>query len=202
MINKRSVKGVISWQSIGARLALGSECEFVRDCMGPANEVAISAPLFDAVEEIAEHGYVLVRGETQEITGIVTASDVARQFEQLARPFLVIGEIEGYLRRIVYKKFTVDELNEASLKQESGQPVTSSADLTFGDYCQLLQKPERWCRLGLRIDRVGFIEHLDSVRRIRNDVMHFDPEGLTTQDTERLEDLARFFRDLVTMGAI
>ena len=53
-----------------------------------------------------------------------------------------------------------------------------------------------------RLDRVGFIGHLDSVRRIRNDVMHFDPEGLTTQDTERLEDLARFFRDLVTMGAI
>ena len=84
MTGERTVKGVISWQSMGVREALGRECKFVRDCMGSAKEIGIKAPLFEAVREISEHGYVLVRGEAEEITGIVTASDVVDQFEQLA----------------------------------------------------------------------------------------------------------------------
>ena len=190
MVNKRTVKGVISWKSIGSRLALGGECRLVSDCMDPAKEIAIEAPLFDAIGDISEHGYVLVRGEKREITGIVTASDVARQFMQLAAPFLVIGEIEGHLRRLVHRKFTLEELEEASLNHEGGRTIAGSADLTFGDYCRLLQQPKRWCQLRLRVDRVGFTQHLDSVRRIRNDVMHFDPEGLAPVDTKKLQDLA------------
>ena len=44
MSNERNVDGVISWQSIGTRLALGRECNFVRDCMGPVNEIESTAP--------------------------------------------------------------------------------------------------------------------------------------------------------------
>ena len=202
MTTKHTVKGVISWQSIGARLALGRECKSVRNCMGSVNEIESTAPMFEAVGMISEHGYVLVRGQTREITGIVTASDVANQFEQLARPFLLVGEIEEYLRQLVHGKYTIEELRKASLSYEGRQPVSGSADLTLGDFRRLLENPECWCRLELRVDRVGFIQHLDSVIGIRNDVMHFAPDGLTDEDTWKLVCLAGFFRNLASMGAI
>jgi hypothetical protein len=102
----------------------------------------------------------------------------------------------------VHRKFTVEELNDASPNNGGGQTIVSSADLTLGGYCQLLQRRERWDRLNLTVDRAVFTERLDAVRRIRNDVMHFDPDGLAPAETKMLEDLAKFFRDLVRMHAI
>ena len=202
MVNERDVKGVISWKSIGSRLALGHECELVRHCMDPASVIGIATLLLDAIADISEHGYVLVRGDDNTITGIVTATDVMDQFKQLASPFLVIGEIEGHLRRLVHKKFKVEELENASPSQDGERPITGSEDLTFGGYCRLLQHPERWSQLGLSIDRAEFTKHLDKVREIRNEVMHFAADGLEQDDKDALTDLARFFRNLVRMGAI
>jgi len=51
-------------------------------------------------------------------------------------------------------------------------------DLTFGEYIRLLERNDSWSKLGLRIDRKLFIGNLDKVRQIRNDVMHFDPDGI------------------------
>ena len=92
-------------------------------------------------------------------------------------------------------------MNE-SLNEDDERLIEGTADLTFGDYLRLLEKPERWCQLGLLIDRVTFTKHLDAVREIRNDVMHFDPDGLEPEHEATLKDLARFFRNLVRMGAI
>ena len=172
--------------------------------MDPAKEIEFNAPLVDAAKGILEHQYVLIRGKTKEITGIVTSSDIAGQFMELAGPFFVIGEIEGYLRLIVKGKFTPDQLNEASFNEGNTQSIVGPADLTFGAYCQLLGKQERWERLGLNIDRGEFVKRLEAVRAIRNDVMHFDPVGLEPEDTRKLYDLAshRFFRDLAGMGII
>ena len=142
MTGERGLKGVISWQSIGARLSLGQKCEYVRDCMEPAREISTSAPLFDAIEDIAKHEYVLVRGNGGTITGIVTSGDISNQFIQLTEPFLLIGEIEEHMRRLAHRKFTVEEMREAL--PETERPIQGLEDLTFGGYCQLLGKEERW----------------------------------------------------------
>ena len=201
MVNDRDVKGVISWKSIGCRLALGNECDLVRECMEPPNEISIEAPLFDAIGYISEHGYVLVKGKDRKITGIVTASDLVQQFRQLTGPFLVIGEIEGHLRRLIHRKFTVEELRNASVDQEASARIEGLADLTFGDHMRLLENRDNWSRLDLRIDRREFIANLDAIRKIRNDVMHFSPDGLDPEDVDRLHDFASFFRDLDRMGS-
>ena len=49
------------------------------------------------------------------------------------------------------------------------------------------------------MDRKEFVKQLDWVREKRNDVMHFDPEGLEPDDTKKLENLALFFRNLRRM---
>ena len=203
MQNDYDVKGIISWKSIGTRLALGHECQVVRDCMTThAPEIHIGAPLVSAIGDISQHGYVLVRGEDRTITGIVTSSDVAHQFMQLAGPFLNIGEIEGYLRSLVHRKFTVDEMQEALPASSGDRPVSGPEDLTLGGYCQLLGQEELWKRLNLNLDRKEFVKQLHWVREKRNDIMHFDPEGLGPEDITKLESLAMFFRNLRRMEVV
>ena len=203
MQGERTVKGIVSWESIGARLSLGHECASVQDFMDPfVAEIHTEAPLFDAIGDISRHGYVLVRGEDKVIKGIVTATDITHQFMQLAGPFLLIGEIEGYLRNLVHKKFTIEEMGEALPASEDGQQVSGPQDLTLGGYYQLLGKEDHWDRLNLKIDRKKFIKQLDWTRKKRNDVMHFSPEGLEPKDITKLGNFAMFFRDLRRMGVV
>ena len=202
MQSDRDLRGIISWESIGARLSLGQECRDVKDCMLPAQEVPSTTPLFDAIGTIVEFGYVLVRGSDNKITGIVTASDLSEQFVSMAGPFLFIGQIEGYLRQLIHRKFTVEELKCAS---NDGDRIEGAADLTLGDYCRLLEKPDNWQKLKLEIDRPVFIKHLHEVREIRNDVMHFNvdlEENDGDNGVNRLSDVVRFFQNLANMGAI
>ncbi len=200
MQNERDVKGIISWKSIATKMSLGQECGLVRECMDPnVPEVGIGDPLFSAIEIMQQHGYVLVRATDRRIAGIVTWGDVTHQFIQLAGPFLIIGEIEGYLRSLVHRKFTAEEIQEALPDTEQERSVLGPEDLTLGGYYQLLGRQERWERLGLDLDRREFVKQIDWVRERRNDVMHFDPEGLEPEDIEKLEGIARFFRGLRRM---
>ena len=197
MRNERDVSGIVTWQSIGTRLALGLECKYVRQCMlQPAEVIPENTRLFDAVDKVAEHGYVLVRGEKNVITGIVTATDVARLFEKLARPFLLIGEIERHLRILAHGKFTLDELRAASHQERS---VERAADLTFGDYRRLLGNKDNWLRLNLAVDRAQFIHQLEDAGEIRNEVMHFNPKVLSDVKRNTIRNLARFFDNLARM---
>lgn len=193
MVNERDVKGVVSWRSIGTTFALGRESNEVRNCMEPHREIGVGAPFLDAIRDIWDHGYVLVRNNDRKISGIVTASDFADQFAQLARPFLIIGEIELHLRKLI-SKFTLQEMAEVS--KDGGKKIEGSADLSFGDYCRLLEHPDRWDRLSLMVDRTTFMAHLNSVRALRNDVVHFAPDGIESADIEKLEYFAMFLRRL------
>ena len=193
MINEREIKGMVTWRSIGTTFALGRESTEVRHCMEEHREIAIDAPFFDALNDIREHGYVLVRNTDQTISGIVTASDFATQFAQLAQPFLIIGEIELQLRNLA-SQFTLEEITEVA--DDPKRPISGTADLNFGAYCRLLENPKRWKKLKLAVDRNTFMEHLGRARQIRNDVMHFAPDGLDPDDVQELERIAMFLRKL------
>ena len=200
MSGEREVKGIISWASIGRRLALGKTGTTAQELMDQHQEIRADSSLFAAMPIIAQHGYVLVRARDNRISGIVTASDLNLQFHQLAEPFLLLGEIENHVRRIIDDRFSVEELAAARDPADAGRNVTSVSDLTFGEYVRLLENPDRWTQLGLPIDRGIFIEKLDAVRRIRNDVMHFDPDPLPSADLDELRDFAAFLQKLQEMG--
>lgn len=192
----RDVDGIISWKSIGERVAMDQPCEFVRHCMeSPGQVIEIETPLFDAVDTIVQHGYVLVRSHRR-ITGIVTASDLSEQFRELAGPFMLLGEIEGNLRRLIHGKFTVDQMKKIAEGGGMRKSIHGSADLTLGDYCSLLGNEEGWAQVGLPASRKEFVRHLEEIRSIRNDVMHFNPDGLETTDVQALERMARFVEAL------
>lgn len=193
MTTPTEVKGVISWRSIGTAHADGRNPERVGDCMEDAHKISIRTTLSDAVHEVWKHDYVLVRGKDKKITGIVTAADLADQFRQLAHPFLLVGEIEHHLRNIVRGRFTVEQFASAA---KGEQDVRGPDDLTFGGYCRLLGNLGSWSALDLTVDRKEFVKCLDRVRTIRNDIMHFSPDGIGDDDVMHLEQIAGLLREL------
>jgi CBS domain-containing protein len=196
MTTERDVKGVISWQSVGSRLAIGTAGDEVRHFMEEPHEIKWSASIFHAVPTIVQHHYVLVRGKDGRVSGIITASDLSLQFEQLAQPFLLLGEIENHIRQMISRSFRLEDLQAARDPEDDARVVTSVYDLTFGEYVRLLEKPANWAVLALRIDRERFCRELDAVRQVRNDVMHFDPDPLPKEDRELLVRFHRFVAGL------
>ena len=198
MRNERDVLGMITWKSIGERVSVSGSGQLVSECMDPCIKedriININDPLLDATEKIA-NSYVLVRGEGGVITGIVTASDFAVQFGQLAEPFLVIEEIERHLRRLISGKFSDREMKKTVYKKYR-KNVRGPDNLTLGAFSRLLEPSEHWDRLGLDTCHESFLERLESVRKIRNSVMHFDPCGLAPERLSDLYDFAVFFRDM------
>lgn len=201
MTGTREVKGLVSWRSIGSRLALKRPCLTGKDCMEDVPVLASDEPLLSAISVIAERDCVLVQAPDKTICGIVTAADLTDQFRLLAEPFLLVGEVERGIRRILHGKFSAKELEEAKVPGDERE-VSSLADLSFGEYVRLLQEESRWKRLGLEVDRVEFCKGLERVRDLRNDVMHFDPDGLEPTDIDFLDEFATFLRQLRSMGAV
>lgn len=200
MTTERDVKGVVSWQSIGSRLALGRSDGSVREFMESHVEASATASLFSVIERIVEKQYVLVREVDRRVVGIITASDLSLQFRQLSEPFLLLGEIENHVRRLIHDTFSVEDLRAALDPDGPSREVESVADLTFGEFVWLLQKSENWKKLGTKIDRGVFVARLDEIRRIRNDVMHFDPDGIPDEDVAVLRDFARFLQRTHSIG--
>lgn len=202
MTGPRDLKGMVSWKTIGSRLALKRPCTTVREAMEPAQVVSADESLFDALARIASHDYVLVQANDKTYTGIVTASDFNFQFQALAEPFLLVGEIENGLRRILHQKFSLKELEEAKAPGDDGRTIESPHDLTLGEYVRLIEPEKRWKKLKVEIDRVEFLQRLNRVREVRNDVMHFDPDGLSTEDLVFLREFAQFLKRLRDVGAV
>lgn len=198
MTNDRDVKGIISWESIGARLALGRPGGKVRDFMDQHHEIRADASLFSAIGIIVDHHYVLVRTPDNRISGIVTASDLSLQFRRLSEPFLLLSEIENHIRRVIAAKFSDAELTEVRDPSDD-QKISGVSDLNFGEYVRLLENGDRWAKIDLAIDRKTFCAKLDAVRKIRNDVMHFDPDGITDAELNVLRDFSRFLFHLQTL---
>ena len=192
MTTPREVKGIITWKSIGSSTRPAGDK--VRHFMDDSVQVIEGRrPLFEAVDIIAEHGYVLVRGQDNSITGVITASDLNNQLLQLTEAFLLVGEIESHVQCIIHCRFTREEILN-TIKTSDENTINDIGDLTFGDYCHLLEEPNRWDKLGLQDDRVTFVEQLHEVRKVRNDVMHFNLNKPSTSDIQKLYTLAPFFR--------
>jgi len=201
MSNEHTVSGMVTWSSIAKRMVFHSAPQRARECMETAQEVNIETSIFSVVEAVARSGYALVRDGHNKITGIVTNSDLGLQFKILGEPFLILGEIENYIRQLIDGRFDTEELAEVRDPSDE-RSISTVADLTLGEYVRLLQNPDRWEKLKLPIDRRVFMGHLDKVRMIRNDVMHFDPDGTEEAELEDLRATARYLRELHELGVL
>jgi hypothetical protein len=197
MQGEREVKGVVTWKSIGSKKVLGAKCDKVGDCREDARIVDSNRTLFDAIPTIVEYGYVLVRDQRdRRIIGIVTASDLSLQFQSLAEPFLLLREIELHVRQLLGNKLAQSDFDVFDQTQPSIHKAQNVADLTFGQYVRLFQHPQIWSKLDLKIDSGVLIALLEDVRLIRNDVMHFDPDPMTSDELATLKRAVHFMQEL------
>ena len=196
MIGERTVKGGISWKSLGKRLVMDKKCKCVKEAMEPIHVIDLDTSLFEAIPLIARHDCVLVRDTDNKICGIITSADVSQTFVELAEPFLLLGEIENLIRDMIGDKFSKEELEAARDLLDAERSINDVSDLTFGGYVRLLQEPEAWDKLDSKLDRTTFICYLEKVRVIRNDTMHFDPDGIELSELQELREFAGLLKQV------
>jgi CBS domain-containing protein len=198
---ERTIKGVISWKSLGKRLAMGRKCKAVRDAMEPVHVIELETSLFEAVGLIAKHDSVLVKDESNKVCGIMTSYDVGETFAELGEPFLLLGEIENLVRDLMEGRFAQQELEKGRDPLDGDRPISKVSDLNFGGYVRILQDPASWMKVGTNLDRGTFISFLEHVREIRNDTMHFDPDGIDTDDLRELREFSELLKQVKQIGA-
>jgi len=190
MSGPRSLRGAVSWKSIAQAQLRDQGCS-LGDTIIPAVPVNLDDELLPLIPTIVEREFLFVLAQDNTVGGIVTMADLSLEYNQLARPFFLIGEIERRLRRAISDNFDQEALHNVRDPGDSGREVASAEDLAFGEYKRLLEKPDNWQRLQWNVDRTVFISTLDEVRTVRNEVMHFSPDPI---DEEQLTMLTNFIR--------
>ncbi len=110
------------------------------------------------------------------LSGIVTTTDLALQFNLLARPFLQIGECERQLRQLLDKTFASTELVDASrYGKKNGD--TGAAAMTLGEIKIFLSKPDNWKKLGVTLPREVVVDWVGEVGDLRNRIAHFKSDA-------------------------
>jgi len=193
MQGQREVRGMITWESIAKRSMLAPEPANVADCRIDAQVIDSDASLFDAFPTIDKYGYVLARSKERTITGIVTSTDFAGELSELSYGFMRLRTIEMLIRKKLHPALTTTDL----LNIEEHSKARSESDpslLTFGENIRLLEHDEIWNRLGLTIYKSEFIKRLLVIRDVRNEVMHFGPDPLDSEQKMNLNQMENFLR--------
>ncbi|MET7770267.1 hypothetical protein [Nocardia sp. NPDC005366] len=185
--------GAVTWESIG-QAYIASDNPALADATVPALVVEHDALLLDQIDAIYDSGFIFVRNSDRvRVTGILTASDLTRQFGTLARPFVLIEEAENRLRRAAEEHLDLQDLKDAVPDRQKSR-TRSAADLTFGNYVYLLKDPRRWQKLGWRLDCGQVVDLVEQVRVIRNDLMHFATDPLSEEKYAAVDGLLNLLR--------
>lgn len=191
--------GFISWKTIGMRENFGSENKgMVIDYMDKNVTVLKGSDnLLDSVNSILEKEFVFVQNNRDEITGIITAYDIAIQFKHLSEPFIELELIEKSIRKFIDKNFeTSDWVSFLKKRYPERKNIESITDLDFGQYINIIENKELRSKVNSNIDKKVFTEKLDDVRKMRNKLMHFKVAEAEDINMDILKNLSKFFRVL------
>ena len=195
MTGPRSLRGAVSWESI-AHAKICNPTAGLPEALFPPETVRLDDDLLAQIPKIVDAGFAFVEAQDRQISGIVTTADLSLLFATLAKPFFLLAEIERRLRRLIDQNFGPEDLATIVDPADSKRSVTRASDLTLGEYIRLLEDPSRWVRLDLNIDRRIFIEALDGIRQIRNEVLHFSPDPLDDEQIHKTELFLKWLRKL------
>ena len=196
MEGEKKVNGVISWKSIGSsKIAQTGTCE-VRHYMDSnvsRQIVEANDSLIQVSHIIEELDYVLVKSQQDAIIGIVTASDLAKEFRNLYEPLYLSGSVELNMRQIIQNADFADcDFAKAKMK-----PIAIE-ELTLGQCHRLIGPEENWRKLNLEnVDRSTLRKCLSEVTDIRNPVAHFRVRELPDEKKGLLRSFSDFLKDLV-----
>lgn len=189
---KRGLIGYISWETIGIAHFQNVQSGVIKDYMSSkVISMSINTPLLTAIQSVYDHEFIVVEDETHLVCGIVTTADISSQYLDRTAPFTMLEEIENHLRTIIDGKILKKQMEEVA--QDKSHPICNIDDLCFGDYITLLGK--HWDRMELSsVDKSSFLERMEKVRLIRNDIMHFNPDTISDEDKACLVSTVRYLR--------
>lgn len=192
----RNLEGTVTWKSIA--LGMGDRDSLkAKDVMEKGGLVFDSDEnLMDIIDDIFSAEYAYFRAADKTISGIVTATDLAMGFENTTGAFMRVGEIENITRSFV-NRISLPDL-KGYLNQEwdesRGGIFLGGESMTFGEYKKVLEDPIRWKEIGFAMDRKYCIAALDSVREIRNDIMHFRNGLNNSEDLRKIDSVLAWLR--------
>ena len=191
----RNLIGFISWETIGCAKERGITSDIVKDYISKdVKQLSPETPLIEAIKVVKDHDFAVVVAKDNSLQGIITTADITAQFISNTEPFVILEEIELQIRNILKDVFLVEELK--NLSTESGKEAHSIDDLTFAQYLELIGYKAYWDRLKLNVSREVLLDDLNKVRIIRNDVMHFSPDGISEEQRHTLKQTALFLNDI------
>ena len=187
----RNLVGYISWETIGNAIVNGVSTGIVKDYTSKdVKTLTLDTPLLQAIKLVYDHEFIIVLKD-KAICGIVTMADISSQFLASTEPFLCLEQIENQIRQIFDGKFLLEEIKKISA--EPDRKIESLDDLTFGEYIRLIEDPKNWESLNIKsVDRALFVKYLDKIRLIRNDIMHFEPAGITKEQQNDLKKMTDY----------
>lgn len=189
----RQLYGYISWETIGNGIAKGISSDKVLSYT--SKDIAVleyETPLLEAIRVVINEEFAVVQKEDKTLSGIVTLADVSQQFMSIAEPFLFLEEIENHVRQVLHGKLLVEDIVKNCASNDATRNIAHIDDLNFGEYIRIFEHPELWKKINLSIDKNLFVKQLDKVRQIRNDIMHFEPEGITDAQLSDLKNMSKF----------
>jgi CBS domain-containing protein len=191
MVKGRNLRGAVTWQSI-AQTRLAKPDAPLGHAIIPTSPERYDRPLVEVLSRLVEEGFVFVEDDQRVISGIVTTADVVLLYGELALPFLLIGELDRRLRRLVARlRF---DLVCGVCDADGARGLRSVDELTMGDYERVLQNQAIWESLGWPLDRVIFTRRLAELREVRNDVMHFNPDTNRIDVVPKLRNILALLR--------
>ncbi|MEV4544742.1 hypothetical protein [Micromonospora echinaurantiaca] len=194
LANAHTVYGSVSWESIAAAKHRDPEASFSDAIDRRARDRVFDydTRLLDVLGVLQQHGFIFVRDDQRKINGIVTAADVVRKYDETATPFFLIGEIDQELRQIIANTFDEETVRQACL---AARLTFKSLDsMSISQYQAVLANEACWDQLGWPLDRSLFIARLDDLRKVRNNVMHFNPDPVRPSEVAKLRHFLKVIR--------
>ena len=142
MNNDREIFGIISWQSIAKGLITKKDSNCVKDFM--INDYKIlseDTPLFESIKEVIKTEMVFVKTRDNKIKGPVTPFDLNEEFMEQIEPFILLEQIENFIRLILHNKIVLQDI--LKLLNISDRKIESISDLTFGEYVLIIENSEK-----------------------------------------------------------
>jgi CBS domain-containing protein len=191
LAGRHTLRGAVTWQSIAQARHLNPDATLADATVG-ARDVGYRTDLFEVLPDLQKRGFLFVRDENNAVAGIVTVADVAGRYGEMANPFILIGDLDRLLRRLIARKIVMADV--IRICDPEGERLNSYNDMSIGDYERVLENHELWSRMGWELDQKAFIRRLGEIRRIRNTVMHFNPDPIPPNTVEQLRAINEVLR--------
>ena len=131
----------------------------------------------------------------KKIKGPVTPSDLSEEFIEQIEPYILLEQIENFIRLILHDKIILEDLLKLLTIEDENRKIESISDMTFGEYLRVIENDEMWDILKLPFVKADFTNELDEIRKIRNGVMHFHPDKISEEDLIQLRKMSKFLMD-------